>query len=192
MRLGILVAGIVLVIIGAALTFVPVVPQGSQTVRSNSTAPYYAGSISGFSLTGSIPVSVSWTASSDVEIVAVAASCDGAGCSNATQISGATLQSGTSGSFTLDQPDGGSIIMGVVSTPGGSSANATFKITTAVTTVGAILAIVGIILVIVGAVVRKGRKATTVAPAPTAWPAPTDGPTTAPPTPPAQDPPGQS
>lgn len=178
MRIGLVVAGVIVIIVGAVLLFVPVVPQASETVQSNSSAPYYLGSISGFSLTGSIPISVSWTSTSSVEVIAAAVSCSGSGCTNVSQISGTTAESGTSGSFTLNQPDGGSIIMGIASVTGGGTANATFKITTAITTVGSILVIVGILLLIVGLVLKSKRPAPIEAPAQAAEPMST------PPTPP--------
>lgn len=180
MRTGVVIVGVVLAIIGAALLFVPVVPQTSETVQSNSATPFYEGSVAGFSLTGSIPVSVTWTANTTVEMIAAAASCSGTNCANASQISGATIQSGTSGSFTLNQPDGGSIFMGIAPT-GGGPANATFKITTALTTVGSVLVIVGILVLIVGAVLKRRTMAMPQAPAQPVQPAAPGTPPTPPP-----------
>jgi uncharacterized membrane protein len=163
MRLGMVIVGVIVVIIGAVLLFVPLVPQTSQTVASNSSTPFYLGSVSGFSLTGNIAVAVSWTSTTTVTIAAAA--CSGT-CSNISQISGITTQSGTSGSFTLNQPDGGEVIMGIV-TSGGAAANATFKITTALATVGSILVIVGIVILIAGIVLHRKKPAAEPAPAPT-------------------------
>ena len=52
MRTGFVVVGVVLVILGAVLMLVPLVPQASVTV-SQST-PYVAN-ITGFSITGTSP-----------------------------------------------------------------------------------------------------------------------------------------
>lgn len=59
MRMAIVVVGIVLLLIGAVLLFVPVVNQQSQTVNTASATPFDEFSVSGFSITGSIPVSIS-------------------------------------------------------------------------------------------------------------------------------------
>ncbi|MCI4324745.1 MAG: hypothetical protein L3K00_02510 [Thermoplasmata archaeon] len=165
MRMAIVVVGIVLLVIGAVLMFVPVVDQGSQTVSSTSAVPGEVVSVSGFSLTGSIPVTITWTADSSVEVAA--ATCSGS-CENAnvSQVSGVTLQTGTSGTINLNQPDGGEVGVFVVSASG-HAANATFDIKTALTSVGSILIVLGIVLLIVGIVLKakpKGGAAPMVAP----------------------------
>ena len=161
MRIGIVVAGVVLIVIGAVLLFVPITDQGTQTVTSSAPEVLQ---VSGFSITGSIPVSISWTSSSAVEVLAAAcsSSCD---TGNINAISGLTIQSGTSGSFTLNQPNGGEIVLGVITT-GGSSASATFTVKTALSLVGTILLLVGIVILIVGAVLRSRPKAEAMPPAP--------------------------
>lgn len=156
MRMAIVVVGIVLAVIGAVLLFVPVVPQANQTVQSGSSTPYVLFSVTGFSITGSIPVSMSWSSPTSVTILAAACS---AHCSaNVSQISGITSQTGTSGSFTLSQPDGGEVIFGVLSfNTSGSAPTVTLKTSTALTTVGSILLIVGIIVLILGVVVKSKK-----------------------------------
>jgi uncharacterized membrane protein len=167
MRIGIVVVGVVLLLIGAVLLFVPVVPQANQTVDTSSQLPFIAFQVSGYSLTGSIPISVSWTSPTAVEVFA--AVCSGT-CSNSSvgsSVSGVTLQSGTSGSFTLNQPNGGTVGIGALNSGGsGSSApTVTFSIKTALSTLGTLLLIVGILLLILG-VVLKSKKAPAMAPAP--------------------------
>jgi len=176
-----MVVGVVLVVIGVALMYVPLSPQPNQQVWY--TEPRgdqgYVGSVSGWSITGSIPVAVSWSANGSTSVSVLAGTCSG-NCSNG-QVSDVTYQNGTSGSFTLNQPNGGSVAMGVLSF-NGAAESVTFKITTALTTVGAGLLILGIILVIVGLVVRSKRKsAPEAAPPPTPTGTPAE---TAPPAPP--------
>ncbi len=157
MRIGLVIVGVVLLIVGVALLLVPLVPQTNETVSSSSATPYYVASLSGFSLTGSIPIAVSWT-SSGPAVTVIAGACSGT-CSNQSQVTGITSQAGTSGSFTLNQPDGGSILMGEVYT-GSGTANVTFTITTALSTVGTVLVPIGILVLIVGVVLkRKGAMA---------------------------------
>lgn len=168
MRLGLVIVGIVLAILGGVLLFVPIVPQTSQTVQSSSdTPPYFLGSISGYSLTGTIAVSVTWTATSTVDVVAGACTSPCANASSTAGVTDITSQTGTSGSFTLNQPNGGYILMGIFDSSGQAAANATFKITTALSTVGTVLLPVGIILLIVGVVVRKKGSKAPAASAPT-------------------------
>jgi uncharacterized membrane protein len=152
MRKGLVVVGVVLLIIGVALLFVPLVPQSDETVSSTSDAPFYAASVGGFSLTGTIPIAVSWTSTAATEVVAGA--CGGT-CQNTSDVTGIVTESGTSGSFTLNQPNGGSIAMGEVDLSG-TAANVTFHITTALSTVGTILLVIGILVLIIGVV--TGRK----------------------------------
>ncbi|MCI4338975.1 MAG: hypothetical protein L3J68_01405 [Thermoplasmata archaeon] len=165
MRAGLVVVGIVLAIIGAALLFVPVLPQSNETATSSSSTPYYAGSVSGFSLTGSIVVAVSWSTGGNTSVNVIAATCGGS-CDNASDVSGITSQNGTSGSFTLSQPNGGSIVMGVIYS-GETPVTVTFKITTTLSTVGTLLIVLGIILLILGVVLgRKSKAATPPTPQP--------------------------
>lgn len=156
MRIGMVVVGVVVLIIGAALMFVPLSPQPSQTLTQSSTSTPYAFTISGISLTGSIPISVSWTSNTTVLLVAVA--CSGS-CSsgNVSALSGATIQTGTSGSFTLNVPTGGTVEI-AVGTITGSASSTTVNVTTALTTVGTILLVVGILLLIVGLVLKRKPK----------------------------------
>lgn len=164
MRLGIVVTGLVILVIGAVLMFVPLVPQASQT--TTGSAPFAVLSVSGFSITGSIPVAISWSAPTTVIVAAAACShCS----SNVSTVSGVILQTGTSGSFTLDQPNGGEIAFAAVNSTGGPSPTVTYKITTALSTVGSVLLIVGIIVLIIG-VVLKSKKAKMAAAAATSAP----------------------
>jgi hypothetical protein len=180
MRGGIVVAGIIVLAIGLVLVFVPLAPQGSSKVNSSSTQPFEVLSVSGFSLTGSIPVSVSW--SSEAIVLVAGASCSSSCETGSIQsLGGVAIQTGTSGSFTLNQPDGGEIVLEAIPVSGNSSSGATttFNVTTAMTTVGSAVAIVGIVIVLVGIVLRSKRKA----PAPTA-PMPPAGETNPPAPPP--------
>ena len=163
MRKGILIVGVVLAVIGAVLLFIPVTPQASQSIDSNSATPFTLFQVSGFSITGSIAVSVSWTANTTVTMAAVTCSAACAG-GNASSIAGLALQSGTSGSFTLGQPNGGYVLVGIFSSGSGSPpAHATLNVTTAQSTVGSIVLILGIVLLIVGVVLKSKSK---MAPAP--------------------------
>ena len=154
MRTILVIVGAVVLVVGAVLLFVPIVPQASQKVSSNSASPYVFMSVSGFSLTGTIPVAVSWSANATVTVVAAA--CTSA-CNTISGLSSLTIQSGRSGSFTLNQPDGGEVIFGIANSS--SPASATFNVTTATTTVGSILLIVGIVILIVGVVLKSKGKA---------------------------------
>ncbi len=183
MRLGIAVVGVILLVLGAVLLFVPLSPQPNQNVTSGSVSTGGSGvsifSVSGFSLTGNIPVSISWSAPTAVVIGAVA--CSGTCQNPSTSGSGVAVQTGTSGTFTLNQPDGGEIGL-VAITTAGSAVTVTFKITTALTTVGSILLILGILLLIVGVVLKSKSGAPAPVGAPPASPPPaTTESTTAPP-----------
>jgi hypothetical protein len=166
MRPVIVVVGIVLLIVGAVLMVEPVVPQSNQSISKNSTLPYVIESVSGYSLTGSIAVHVSWTSPTTVTVVGGACTST---CNSNSSASDLTLQSGTSGSFTLNQPNGGEILIGAINgssfSSGSGAANATFVITTAFATVGTLLVVVGILLVIAGLVMKSDKARPAVQPA---------------------------
>ena len=170
MRMGIVVAGIVLLIIGAVLLFVPIVQQPDQTVdTSGSSFPFGAVQIAGFSLTGSIPVSVTWSSPSAVTVFAATCSSGCASASSASSIGGIAIQTGTGGTFTLSQPNGGYLVYGALNTSGGGGAGptVTFKITTALSTIGSVVLVLGILLLIVGLVLKsKSAKTKAMPPAP--------------------------
>ncbi len=155
MRVGWVAVGIALVVGGALFLVVPLEPLPSQTVSTSATIPYYLGRVAGFSVTGAIPVSVSWTSDAPVEIFAGACASH---CTNAT-VSSVVAEYGLGGSFSLSQPDGGYILLGATpSGAAGSPANVSFRITTALTTVGSILIGVGFVCLLAGLVRRKGPK----------------------------------
>jgi len=153
--------GLVAIVIGLVLVLVPLVGQGSQTVvystSNTKTLPYYEAAVSGFSLTGTIPIAVSWTANTSAPVQVVAAACTASCNGNIDDLSDLTNQTGTSGSFTLDQPNGGSIIFGILTTTGGNDASVTFKVTSALSTVGTALVVVGVLLLVIGLVLRSPR-----------------------------------
>ena len=153
MRMGIVVVGIVLLVIGAVLLFIPISGQGTQTVSGSAPSAF---SVSGFSITGSIPVKMAWTSSSTITIAAVA--CSGT-CGSLATLSGLAIQTGTSGTITLNQPDGGQVLIGIFNSSGSGGGSAQVTITTALTTVGSILLIVGILILIVGVVLKSKSKA---------------------------------
>jgi uncharacterized membrane protein len=188
MRPVIVVVGIVLLIVGAVLLLEPVVPQGNQTISNNSALPYVIESVSGYSLTGSVVVHISWTAPTAVTVVGGACT---ANCNSSSSASGVTEQSGTSGSFTLNQPNGGEILFGALNPSTGKGGNATFTISTALATVGTLLVVVGILLVIAGAVLKSDKAKAQAAAAnqatmnPPATPSYSDTGAATPPTPPS-------
>ncbi|MCI4327187.1 MAG: hypothetical protein L3K16_06100 [Thermoplasmata archaeon] len=191
MRPVIVVVGIVLLIVGAVLMVEPVVPQSNQTISSNSALPYVVESVSGYSLTQTIAVHISWTAPATVTVVGGACT---ASCNSSSSASDLTIQSGTSGSFTLNQPNGGEILFGAINgstfSQGSGAANATFMVTTAFATVGTLLVVVGILLVIAGLVMKSDKARAAVQPAQPVVNAPasssgSDAASSAPPTPPS-------
>lgn len=174
MRIGFVIVGAIVAVVGVALLYVPVFPQSAQTVTAKPGVPsYYVGNVSYDSLTGKIPVSISWTATTTVTVIGGACTSH---CTNFSDLSDVTLETGTSGSFMVEQPVGGSIFMGA-NTSGAPSGSVTFKITAALTTVGSLLVIVGLLILVAGAFLRrtKASPAIAIVPAPGA-PSPTPAP----------------
>lgn len=162
MRWPWLVLGVALVVIGLVLVVVPVVPQGSGTVSYGVTnggahLSYYRVAESGLSLSGVIVVSVAWTAAGSSAVEIIAAACSSTCGGNFSQLSDVTVQTGKSGAFALDQPIGGSIAMGILSTENGSNASVTFRLVTTLSTVGSAMVVFGGALAIFGGVSRRKR-----------------------------------
>ena len=107
--------GFALILLSLALLFVPVVPQSSQHVVISIDSPdggWYqlTENVSGYSITGVVPVVVTWTSSAAIDVDA--ATCAGY-CDNVNQVA-STMQVeslSTRGSFFLNQPNGGSVFL---------------------------------------------------------------------------------
>ncbi len=177
MRWSWVAVGVALAVVGVLLLYVPVVPQRSETATYSTSSEgvqygYYRANVSGYSLSGTVVVDVSWTSNTSTSVQVIAAACTAACGGDYQHLSDVTNETGTQGRFVLDQPNGGSIVMGVLSTATGKDASVTFKITTAFATAGSVLVVAGPVLVIVGAVVR--RRPARAAPT-TPEPSPIDG-----------------
>jgi len=153
-RLAIVVLGVVLAVVGAGLLLAPVSPRPDQTVREGLSIAF---SVQGFSLTGSIPVAVSWASTLNATITVYGLACSTTCTSNNVQGQFAS-QTGKSGSFLLDQPIGGTVLIYEV-TKVGQLGNVTVKTATALPTEGSILVIVGIVVLTVGMVLRPKKQA---------------------------------
>jgi len=167
MRSRLLLVGVVVTTLGAILSFVPLAPQPTWSLRTDSSVAFYSNHAGGFSVTGGIPTTVSWSASESVQIVAYTepgpectmsgySSPAGSGYSVPGGISAS--DSGTSGSFTVEQPENGCVVLAVNLPADSGPVNVTYHVTTAETTFGTLLLVPGIVLVIAGIVLRKDRK----------------------------------
>ena len=177
MRRRWVILGLMFAAIGPILLFVPLVPEGTPTVSyvvtgGHANFTYYRANVSGISLTGEIVIAVSWSSNTSFPVQVVAAACSASCADNFDQLTDVTNQNGTHGRFTLDQPNGGSIAMGILSTEQGSAASVTFTVTATLSTVGSALVIGWILLVAIGVIRRPIPRAETSAPS---WEAPPPG-----------------
>lgn len=152
MRSRLAAVGIVVALLGVALLFAAVAPESEENVDSSAEAPYYTGSVDGFSLTGSIPVSVTWSVNGSfpVEVSAVACAPQSVCVPERAPIA---HENGTAGSFSFAQPNGGAILLDVSygAEPGEV---VTFHLTVALATAGSVLAVAGLGILLVGVVAR--------------------------------------
>jgi len=162
-----LMVGVIVTILGAILSFVPLAPQPAGSLHTDSSLAFYAFRAGGLSVTGAIPTTVSWSASESVQIVAYTEpgpECTMSGYSGPSgsgyDVPGATAatDSGTSGSFTFEQPESGCMVLALNLPAGSGPVNVTYHVTTAETTFGTPLLLAGIVLVIAGVVLRKNEK----------------------------------
>jgi len=155
--------GAVLIVVGVVLLYVPFVPQKSITVPASQGPPdYEVGTVPGSSLTGKIPVAFAWTSS--VTVTVYGGTCSNP-CSNYSELSGIVVQTGTSGTFTVQQPVGGTIFVGA-NTSTGPAGSVSVKVTTAFSTLGSLFVIGGVALALVGLVIRPKRATSALGEAP--------------------------
>ena len=147
MRAGLVIVGVVLIAVGATLGFVPFIPQASQTVTDGRTA--FTENLTGYSPTGSIAGSLSWSSNQSIEVVfsSCPASCVSGSIHSQTE-------SGLGGTFSFSFPVGTRI--GALIATGPPDSTATVKVTLAEPTYGTLLIIAGFVVVVAG--VLLGRK----------------------------------
>jgi hypothetical protein len=175
MRPLIALAGGLIAAIGVVLLFLPVVPQPSAVVPAATGPPTYdVGKIPGASLSGVIPITITWTSTTFVTIIGGVCANP---CTQNSSLSDVTVQQGTKGSFTVNQPVDGSTFVGA-NTTGNTSGTVTFKLTSALTTAASLLIVAGIIVVLVGVLLGrpKSKQPTEAEPASVGAPAPSAGP----------------
>jgi hypothetical protein len=153
---SLLVVGMVVAIAGALLLFVPVYPLASYTTTAGATPGSVGFNVTGFSLTGTIPVAVSWTAGSSVLVEA----CLPPYPSVPTLCQHLLSQNGTSDSFELNLRSGEEFVISVLlisplTEP--SPTSVTFKVSYAPVSIGLAVLIIGGILLVLGAVLRSGK-----------------------------------
>ncbi len=154
MRGGVVAFGVVLIVVGAVLAFVPILQAGSEVVTSDTAWAFDA--TASFSITGTIPLSISYTSNQSVNLYVE--SCTGGitqspggmpECTGGTVVS---FLNGSSGAISFDEKVGGGVIVGLVS-PG----SATVVVKEAQTPIGDILLILGALFLLVGLVLPKRR-----------------------------------
>jgi hypothetical protein len=147
MRAGWVVVGVVLLLVGAVLVFVPLVPQPDHTVTYGRTG--FTANLTGYSPTGSIAGTLSWNSNATVEFWF--ASCPSTDCI-ASSVKVQT-ENGTSGTISFSYPSGTEIAALIAGGPAGSTA--TVKLTLTEPTYGSLLILVGLALLLVGIVLRR-------------------------------------
>lgn len=173
MRFLLVVIGVAVMVIGAVLLVIPTIPQPSVNISAASnTSGYQAFSTNAFSLTYQQPISGDWTSNTSVLFEVFVCS---SGCStpNASVVA-SVVQTGTSGSFALDVPEG-AIVQFTMIGASGTAAHGTVDFSTALTLPGSIALLAGVALIILGFFLRAPRKM-----APGARPPPRPRPTTPP------------
>jgi len=156
--------GAIVVAGGAILLYVPVISQDLAPISAVPGPPAYdLGRIDGTSPTGYVYVAVRWTATAGVLVIGGA--CSGT-CTSYSELSGITVQRGTSGSFTIDQPIGGEFFIGA-NTTSESTAVVSVEITSTFSTLATILVPIGVVVGLAGVLLgRKGAAPMTSRPAP--------------------------
>lgn len=178
MRFVLVVVGVAVMVIGAVLLVIPAVPNPAVDLSAPPDAPGYealaTSGIGAFSLTDQTPISGSWSSNTSVlfELNVCSALCK---TPNATVIS-SVVETGTSGTFTVDVPQGD--IMNVsLRGATGTAAHGTVNFSTALTLPGSAAVIVGIVLIVLGYLLRTPRRRGPPARGPPARARPTSPPT---------------
>jgi uncharacterized membrane protein len=158
MRVGFVVVGVVLILLAAVLMFVPLFTVSSETVPYDQV---YTANVTGFSITGTIAGTLTWSTSSAVDFFFF--TCSAVTNDHCSGTNTSTNQSGTGGTFTFNVKPGGAIGGGFIM--GAPSASVTVKL--AQDTIGLILLILGILLLLIGAATKRKMKSAPSTPPPT-------------------------
>ncbi|MDE1878941.1 MAG: hypothetical protein KGI89_00185 [Euryarchaeota archaeon] len=194
MRKGLVIVGVVLLALGAVLMFVPLIPSTISSTASNPSAN--GGMIgyniyqSSFSLTGGTTGKFSFSSPSPVDIAVITcsravttsqlqqattsaqfnAACGTNTTYGTTQVGGFSFSNGTSGSFSVTIPSGGTLIWFALS---GQNSPPTVTVTTTYTSplLGLVLLVIGVLLLLLGVALKskKQKQAATSLPPPQPW-----------------------
>ncbi|MCI4336109.1 MAG: hypothetical protein L3K17_02800 [Thermoplasmata archaeon] len=168
MRILIVVIGVVLMVVGAIFLVIPVVSQSPAHLQAaGNKLAFQSFQVSGFSVLYQQPVSGSWSSNTSVLFELIVCT---AACNTNTSISQTLVQTGTSGNFTVDVPQGDIVSVAIEGASGGP-ATATVNVSTALTPLGSGLLIAGIAIILIGFVLRRKRRVVP-RPAPRVQPAP--------------------
>jgi hypothetical protein len=160
-RVGVLIAGIVVIVIGAVLLFVPILPLQSQTVTSS--APDIFNVTTAFSPTGGLQLSLTWSSATSITFAVFTCSSINLNAHNFSGIcrgpSIIGFQNGTSGSFNFATKQGSTVFAGIVSQRSGT---ASVNVSGSSPVLATILLVLGVVLAIVGVVLKRKVKASRV------------------------------
>ena len=158
-------------VLGGIIAFVPLFPQPSSQLTGAAPDSGYNVS-SAFSLTGRVPVQVTWTSNVPVQIAILTCSSVKLNLSSNSLASicqdfTLVVQNGTSGSMVLQVKPGGTVLIGLGSSPPSQStpSNGSFATRTATINVrlaqpmlGTLLLVVGGPVLVAGALMRQPRR----------------------------------
>ncbi len=149
--------GVGLILIGAILVSFPLVSQSNQVVYITTVpgADSFVENVSGFSITGITPVTVSWTSNDSKYVSVLAADCQ-APCDSSNVHGPITFENGSSGSFGLNPDNGWGIVLIVSSDQ--APVSVTLRFVTAANTVGSSFLVGGGALLVAGIVLRSKWK----------------------------------
>lgn len=168
MRIGFVIVGIVIVLLGVLLLFEPIVPLQSQTVTSANPDIFTVAAF--VSPTGNVQLTVTWSSTTSITFAVYTCTSVNLPASNvSTACRGvATIgsETGTSGTFHFPVKSGSSVIAGIFSQKSGT---ASVTVTGSSPLLATFLLVVGLVLVVVGGVLKK-KAAIDSGPTPTAGP----------------------
>jgi len=164
MRIGFVVLGVVLTLLGAVLMFIPLVTVSSQNISSNEL---YTANVTGYSITGTVAGTLTWSTNASTTFtfrtcsVAATPTLNGYTCPG-TQTN--SSESGTSGTFTFSARSGGEI---VAYFDAGTGTTGSVSVKLAQETIGLIVLVLGVLLLLLGLVLKRPGKPVPPAPSPT-------------------------
>ncbi|MCI4351083.1 MAG: hypothetical protein L3K15_06185 [Thermoplasmata archaeon] len=166
MRIGLVIVGIAIVLLGLVPLFEPIVPLQSQSVTSANPDIFTVAAV--VSPTGNVQLTVTWSSTTSTTFAVYTCTSVNLPASNVSTACQGPMtigsETGTSGTFHFPVKLGSSVIAGIFSQKPGT---ASVTVTGSSPLLATVLLVVGLVLVLIGGILKKKAATQSEPPTPT-------------------------